>query len=84
MTIGEFRELRRALGLTQSGMARRMGLTLRTLQDIETGKSPLRMRHELLAERVAFEIAVQNKEPMLAPQNIRAMALDLAKLIRGA
>ncbi len=82
MTVEEFTTLRHALGLTQTEMAKRMRLSLRTFQDIEA-RDTLRRVHALSAERVALSIAVENGDPMLAPANVRREALDLATLIRG-
>ena len=83
MTLDEFVALRKGLGLTQTEMAGRIGLTLRGYQDVEGGASKLRFLHIAAAERAALAIAVERGEPMLAPAGIRRQALELARLITG-
>lgn len=56
----------RALGLTQAGTARRMGLAMRSYQDIEKTTGEVKARHVAMAERVALSVAVETKNPMLA------------------
>ena len=70
--------LRKTLGLTQSGMAKRIGLSLRTYQELELNSDKVRRRHVRLAESVALDVAVEKKNPMLAPASIRKKALMLA------
>jgi transcriptional regulator with XRE-family HTH domain len=83
MTLDEFIALRKQLGLTQTELGVFFGLKLRTVQDIESGKSPLRPAYALAAERVALALAIERKEPMLAPLSVRREALELARLIAG-
>lgn len=83
MTLNELVALRKSLGLTQTEMAGRIGLTLRGYQDVEGGVSKLRMLHIAAAERAALAVAVERGEPMLAPACIRRQALELARLITG-
>jgi transcriptional regulator with XRE-family HTH domain len=83
MTIEELVALRKRLGLTQTEMGERIGLKLRSLQEIESGKTPLRPSHALAAERVALALAVERGDPMLAPLSVRREALELARLIAG-
>ena len=71
-------ELRRALGLPQSEMARRMGLSLRPYQELKSKVRRVRTRHIRLAELVALEVAVEKDDPELAPQDIRRKAIKLA------
>jgi DNA-binding XRE family transcriptional regulator len=50
---------RKSLGLTQTEMATRMGLTLNPYQALEMHPDRLRRRHNMLAEYVALEEAVE-------------------------
>jgi DNA-binding XRE family transcriptional regulator len=70
--------LRKTLGLTQSEMAKRIGLSLRTYQELELNSDKVRRRHVRLAESVALDVAVEKNNPMLAPASIRKKALKLA------
>jgi transcriptional regulator with XRE-family HTH domain len=83
MTAEEMTALRKSLGLTQAEMGERIGLALRSVQEIESGKTPLRLSHALAAERIALGLAVERKEPMLAPAAIRREALELVRMITG-
>ena len=74
-------ELRTSLGLGQADMAKRMGISLRSYQEIEAGTRRLRSRHVRLAESVALEVAVENGDPQLAKGNERANAIKFAQLI---
>lgn len=83
MNPAELVALRKALDLTQAGLAELIGFSLRAVQDLEGGKSQIRPIHVLALERVAEKLAVTEKNPMLAPAAVRRDALDLAALIRG-
>ena len=83
MTVEGFTALRKQLGLTQTEMAGRIGLSMRAYQDIEAGTSKLRPIHVAAAERAALALAVARSDPMLAPASIRRQALDLARMITG-
>jgi transcriptional regulator with XRE-family HTH domain len=65
-------------GLPQLEMARRMGLSLRTYQELEQKLRAVRSRHIRLAESVALDVAVENDDPELAPRDIRRKAIKLA------
>lgn len=83
MTPNEMIALRKTLGLTQGEMGTAMGLTGRSYQRLEAGETPLRLLHTQAAERVALRLAVERRDPMLAPATIRREVLDLAGLILG-
>jgi len=83
MTINELIELRKAMGLTQSELAKLIGLGLRAYQEIEGTDRDLKLRHIQAVERVALREAVKQGNPMLAPESVRRDALDLSRLIRG-
>lgn len=84
MTRDDLVALRKTMGLTQTEMAERIGLTLRPYQAIEKGESTIRPVHIRAAERAALTEAVRQGNPMLAPAAVRREALDLARLITGA
>jgi DNA-binding XRE family transcriptional regulator len=83
MTSDELTAFRKGLGLTQTEMAGRVGLSLRAYQEIEGGASKVRPLHVAAAERAALTLAVERGEPMLAPVSVRREALELARLIAG-
>ena len=71
-------KVRTELGLPQSEMARRMGLSLRPYQELESKVRRVRHRHIRLAESVALEVAVENDNPELVPRDLRRLAVKLA------
>lgn len=73
--------LRKLLGLPQSEMARRMGLSLRPYQELESDDQKIRRRHVRLAESVALDVAIEREDPELAPANVRNKAMKLARAI---
>jgi transcriptional regulator with XRE-family HTH domain len=77
----QLNRLRKALGLAQPEMARRMGLSLRPYQQLELNPDKVRRRHVRLAESVALDVAIEQKDPELAPKSVRKKAMDLARLI---
>src|ERR1700739_2598350 len=77
----ELSKLRKSLGLPQPEMAKRMGLSLRPYQQLELNPGKIRRRHIRLAESVALDIAIEQKDPELAPSGVRKKAMDLARLI---
>lgn len=76
--------LRKSLGLTQTQMAERIGLKLRSYQDLEGDRAAIRDIHMRAAERAALDVAVERGNPMLAPASIRRSALLLAGMIWGS
>jgi DNA-binding XRE family transcriptional regulator len=72
-------ELRKELGLTQQEMATQLDMALRSYQAIEAGESEYRFIHRLAVERVALMIAVDKKDPMLAPPSVRQDAIELVR-----
>jgi predicted nucleotide-binding protein/DNA-binding XRE family transcriptional regulator len=71
-------KFRNSLSLTQSEMAKRMGLGSRSYQDLEADPNKIQSRHIRLAESVALDLAVERRDPMLIPASIRAKVLTLA------
>jgi transcriptional regulator with XRE-family HTH domain len=74
-------KLRKSLGLRQSEMARRMGLSLRPYQELESKARSVRPRHVRLAESVALEIAIEKENLELAPDNVRKKMVKLALML---
>ena len=83
MTVEDLKAFREAAKLTQSGMADLMGLGLSAYQDLESGLSKLKVRHQLAIERASLRLAVERGDINLAMASVRRDALDLAKLITG-
>jgi transcriptional regulator with XRE-family HTH domain len=83
MKPADLKALRNTLDLNQADMATRMGLGARAYQALEAGESAIRPIHVNAAERAALAIAVERRQPMLAPASIRREALDLAAMLRG-
>lgn len=79
----ELHNIRETLGLSQQEMATRMGVALRSYSDLERGIATVRQVHVLAAERAALALAVERRDPMLAPVSVRREALELARLIAG-
>jgi DNA-binding XRE family transcriptional regulator len=68
------KELRRTCKLSQGEMAARLGLSLRAYQDIETGASPYRKLHRLAVERLALELAVEDGNAKILPEDLQRLA----------
>jgi DNA-binding XRE family transcriptional regulator len=75
------KRFRKRLGLAQSEMAWRMGLSLRPYQQLELSPDKVKKRHLRLARSVALDIAVEKENPELAPEMVREQAIKLAHLI---
>jgi transcriptional regulator with XRE-family HTH domain len=74
-------KLRKALGIGQSEMAKRMGLSLRPYQELESKARSVRFRHILLAESVALDIAIEKQNLELVPANVRKKVVKLALML---
>jgi transcriptional regulator with XRE-family HTH domain len=74
-------QLRKSLGLGQSEMATRMGVSLRPYQELESKARNIRRRHVLLAESVALDIAIEKENLELAPNNVRKKMVKLALML---
>jgi transcriptional regulator with XRE-family HTH domain len=74
-------KLRKALGIAQSEMAERMGLSLRPYQELESKDRSVRPRHVRLAESVALDIVIEKQNLELAPANVRKKAVQLALML---
>jgi transcriptional regulator with XRE-family HTH domain len=74
-------KLRKALGIGQSEMAERMGLSLRPYQELESKARSVRFRHILLAESVALDIAIEKQNLELVPATVRKKVVKLALML---
>ena len=74
-------KLRKTLGLRQSEMAKRMGLSLRPYQELESTARGIRPRHVRLAESVALDLAIERQDLSLVPDNVRKKADQLALML---
>lgn len=79
----ELKAIREGLGLTQAEMARAIGQGLSAYQDLESGFSKFKDRHQMLVERASLRLAVERGDINLALPAVRRDALDLARLITG-
>jgi transcriptional regulator with XRE-family HTH domain len=77
------RSRRKILGLGQTEMAKRMGLSLRNYQRLEKELRRVGRRHILLAESVALEVAIENRDPHLVPESLLRKAMTLVTMITG-
>jgi DNA-binding XRE family transcriptional regulator len=69
--------------VTQAEMARLLGLGTTAYQDLESGFSKFKERHQLALERVSLRLAVERNDINQALPAVRRDALDLARLVRG-
>lgn len=81
MTEFSLIKLRKSLGLGQAEMARRMGLSLRPYQELESETRSVRPRHIRLAESVALDIAIEKQNLELAPADVRKKVVKLALML---
>ena len=79
----QLKQFREAAKLTQADMAAQIGLGVSAYQDLETGFSKFKPRHQLAMERVSLRLAVERGDINLALPSVRRDALDLARLITG-
>lgn len=70
--------IRRTFGVTQSEFAARMGVPLRTLQDLEAGKSAFRMVHLHAAEFAVMQIALATNQVSKLPDHLKELAVEIA------
>lgn len=80
MTPAELKHLRTEAGLTQAEMAARLGLSPRAYQDLEAGEA-LRGIHQLAAAHVSLELALEKRNPMLATESARTLAMGMFQLL---
>ncbi|MFT4015142.1 MAG: helix-turn-helix transcriptional regulator [Paracoccus sp. (in: a-proteobacteria)] len=83
MTREEFIEARKAMGMTQTDVAEQMGMSLRQIQNIETGAGDMRRVHSLAMERITLAFAAASGEWQVAAPAARRDAMDVVALFRG-
>ena len=86
MSVEMMKELRERAGLTQAGMAERMGLGKTAYVDLELGDpdwKKFKARHLLALERASLTLAIERGNIDLALPSVRRDALELARMIRG-
>lgn len=74
--------LRAKLGLTQTGLADLLGITLRAYQAIEAGDSALRPVHVLAIERATMKLAAKFGDPDLMTASVRDDVSAIAAVMR--
>lgn len=82
MTSAEFIAIRKNLGFSQTALAGEMGVSMRTIQALES-KPEVPAVYSLALERIALSFAAQAGLITLAPTSVRSDALALAKAIVG-
>lgn len=83
MSPEQFTAARKAMGLTQTELAERFGVTSRAIQDLEAGVSRMKALHVAALERIALTVALERNNPMLAPLIIRREAAQITRLLVG-
>lgn len=73
--------LRERLKLSQAEMGKRMGLGARAYFTLEQNPASVKPRHRNLAHMVSLRIARERRNPMLATEEVRAAALDIAGML---
>lgn len=81
--VDRLKQLRQDLGLSQAQMADKMGLPLRTYEDIEAGRSKLRPIHMRAAMMAGLLVAEAAGDAALVPHEVRAMVLRLGELLKS-
>lgn len=79
--VDRLKELRRDLGLSQAQMADKMGLPLRTYEDIEAERSKIRPVHMRAAIMAGLLVAEANNDAQFIPHEARDMIRRLGKLV---
>lgn len=64
MNSEELKSLREALGVTQATMSTAMGMPLRSYQDIEAGKNPVRPIHVCSARWANIKLSATSEAPL--------------------
>ncbi len=80
-TAQALRAFREGLRLTQNQLAESLGMTSRAYQELEAGRSQVRVIHALALETISLRMAVAHGEPSLAAPTIREEARKLALIL---
>lgn len=78
----DLKDARTRLELTQSEMARSMGMPLRSYQDVEAGKNPLRTIHVRAAIYAELDHAARTGKHRQLSADARGLAFTLADRLR--
>lgn len=62
MSPEELKEWRKAAGLSQTELGSRIGLSLRQVQEIESGNTPLRTGHQLAVDMASMILANEQQD----------------------
>lgn len=73
---------RKLAKLSQAETAAELGISTRNYQRFE-GTDTVPSNIALGMERLLMRVALEKKNPMIAPVNVRSDALELAALIKG-
>lgn len=73
-------DFRAAAKLTQAELASLMGMGLSAYQDLESGFSKFKNRHQMALERASLRLAVEREDVGLALPSIRRDAIDFTRL----
>lgn len=73
---------RKLAKLSQAETAAELGISTRNYQRFE-GADTVPSNIALGMERLLMRVALEKKNPMIAPVNVRSDALELAALIKG-
>lgn len=76
------RSLRQAFGVTKAKFASYMGVPLRTFEDLEAGRSPLRRIHRRAIERAVLQLAADDKKSESLPPHLHQLIAELSELKR--
>ncbi|KAB0682023.1 helix-turn-helix domain-containing protein [Aureimonas leprariae] len=80
-TPEQFIALRKQFGYTQSTLADRLGMSLRAVQDIESGKAKVRKVHSLAMDRIAIMRAAFTGDATLLTEEAVTDVLALGEVL---
>lgn len=83
MSPDELREWRRAADLTQAELAELLDMSLRAVQDLESGKTPLRRLHVLAIDSASALLAIRENDLTKATKGARRQASGYWLLLHG-
>lgn len=81
MTSDDLKNWRKAAGLTQSGLAALIGLSLRAVQEIEAAPEPLRPIHQLAVDMGSMHLAAERRTADVLTDSALRVFLGLEPLV---
>ena len=84
MVVDDFVKYRKALRYTQEQLATLLGMSIRAIQDIENGRSKLRLVHVMAFEMILLREGAMRKDLSLVPLDVCKPALEVALLMKNA